>query len=373
MHLLALFFVIDSSHTKKRINAFKNNVDELTIVSYYRTKNIEYKKHHNLGKSSQKHFIRRFIKLIFDIPRLSKILSNNPKIDVVYAWNFDIALLFVLATLFSKRKYTFIYEVADIKPILLSKSIIGKTLRKLEQFILNNTNYLCVTSEDFIINYFDKHYKRIANTHILENKVFPVIDSTLITKSNITPDSSKWRIGYVGLFRCNTSLQLLLELASCLPKNIEIILAGRPEKHVNNIFNKLITIKNSTYMGEFKYPDDLSKIYSKIDIIWSADFSDLSDNSKWLLPNRIYEAGLFNIPQLCFADNVAICKYVKSHKIGWVLDKTDIESLLSFFSTLTHESHQQIISNYDKLTVDQFSGDDQIKTLINRAKWKIQK
>jgi succinoglycan biosynthesis protein ExoL len=371
MHLLTLFFVIDSSHTKKRIDAFKNNVDELTIVSYYRTKNIEYKNHYNLGKSSQKHYFRRFIKLMFDIPQLSKILSNNPEIDVVYAWNFDIALLFVLATLLSKRKYTFIYEVADIKPILLSKSIVGNILRKLEQLILNSTNYLCVTSKDFIINYFDKYYNYIGNTHILENKVFPAIDNPLIAKSNITPDSSKWRIGYFGLFRCNKSLQLLLQLANSLPNNIEIILAGRPEIHVKDIFNKLITLKNSTYIGEYKYPDDLPNIYSKIDIIWSADFSDPSDNSKWLLPNRIYEAGLFNIPQLCFSDNVTICKYIDSLKIGWVLEEANISSLLSFFSTLTSGQHHQIKSNYSNLSANQFSGDDQIYSLLNKIKDEI--
>ena len=371
MHLLTLFFVIDSSHTKKRIDAFKNNVDELTIVSYYRTKNIEYEKHHNLGKSFQKHYLRRFLKLILDIPRLSKILYKNPEIDVVYAWNFDIALLFLLATLFSRRNYTFIYEVADIKPILLSKSIVGRTLRKLEQFILNNTNYLCVTSEDFIINYFDKHYKYIANTHLLENKVYPKIDSTLIAKSNITRYYSKWRIGHVGLFRCNTSLQLLLELATRLPKNIEIILAGQPENNVKDVFSKLISLDNTINLGEYCYPDDLPIIYSKIDIIWSADFSDLSDNSKWLLPNRIYEAGLFKVPQLCFSNNMAICKYINSLKIGWILKEVNIESLLSFFSTLTHESHRQILSNYDKLTVDQFSGDDQIYSLLNKIKEEI--
>ncbi len=69
-----------------------------------------------------------------------------------------------------------------------------------------------------------------------------------------------------------------------------------------------------------------------INIIWSADFSDLSVNSKWLLPNRIYEAGLFSVPQLCFSDNVAICKYIKSLKIGWILEDANIESLIKFFS-----------------------------------------
>ena len=369
MHLLALFFVIDGSHTKKRIIAFKNNVEDLTIVSYYRNQNVEYDNHHNLGKSPQKHYLRRFIKLIIDIPRLLKIISNNPDIDVVYAWNFDIALLFRLSRLFSKRNYIFIYEVADIKPILLSKSIIGKMLRKLEQFILNETDYLCVTSEDFISNHFDKYYNYTAHTHILENKVFPKLYSTSVkNKSNRVPNDSKWKIGLVGLFRCEISLQLLFELASRLPEKIDIILAGRPEEHVKDIFNKLIKHENVFNIGEYLYPDDLQNIYSKIDIIWSADFSELSVNSKWLLPNRIYEAGVFSIPQLCFSTNETICKYVKSLNIGWILEKANIESLVRFFSSLTNKQYQQIQSNYTGLPSDQFSGDEQIKLLLSTIK-----
>ena len=171
MNLLALFFVIDHSHSKKRVLAFKNNVKNLSIVSYYRDETVEYKNHYNLGQVPQNKYLHRFVKIIFDIPRLAKILSNNSEVNVVYAWNFDIALLFVLTNLFSKRRYKFIYEVADIKPILLSNSVTGRILRKLEQYILNNTDYLCVTSKDFITNYFDKHYDFEAKIHILENNV----------------------------------------------------------------------------------------------------------------------------------------------------------------------------------------------------------
>ena len=61
MNLLALFFVIDHSHSKKRILAFKNNVKKLDIVSYYRTKPIEYKNHYSLGKIPQNKYFLRFI------------------------------------------------------------------------------------------------------------------------------------------------------------------------------------------------------------------------------------------------------------------------------------------------------------------------
>ena len=123
---------------------------------------------------------------------------------------------------------------------------------------------------------------------------------------------------------------------------------------------------------KIEYPDDLPNIYSKIEIIWSADFSDLSVNSKWLLPNRIYEAGLFSVPQLCFSDNVAICKYIKSLNIGWVLEEANVESLIRFFSSLTGKHYQQIKSNYASLSNDQFSGDEQIKSLLNDIKDELQ-
>ena len=373
MNLLALFFVIDHSHSKKRIHAFKNNVEKLTIVSYYRNDSISYENHFNLGKIPQNKYLLRFSKIIFDIPRLLKIMFNNPNIDVVYAWNFDIALLFILTKMFTKRQYKFVYEVADVKPILLSKSVWGKILRKFEQFILSNTDYLCVTSQDYITNYFNKYYSCQSKIHILENKVFPKINYK-IQNDELTelPDKSKWKIGLVGIFRCKTSLHLLTDLAKSLPSKVEIILAGKYERHAEEAFNKLACLDNVNNIGEYRYPDSLLSIYSKIDIVWSADFSDPSDNSKWLLPNRIYEAGLFSVPQLCFSINKAISNYIKSLNIGWVLEEANIESLLRFFVSLTDEKYQQVQSNYNGLSANQFSGDEQVKALLNDVKSKLQ-
>lgn len=366
MHLFTLFFAIDGSHTKKRILAFKKNVDKLTIVSYYRNKNVEYDNHHNLGQSPQKHYLKRFIKIIFDVPRLLRILRKNPDVKIVYAWNFDIALLFRLSNLFSKRKYTFIYEVADIKPILLSESMVGNILRKLEQFILNKTSFLCVTSQDYIENYFDKFYSFNGENHLLENKVFPIIN--FVKDKTIAPATKKWRIGLVGLIRCNKSLQLLRDLAITLPQKVEIILAGKSEGFAEDEFVKLQELSNVKNLGEYKYPDDLQKIYSNMDIIWSADFSDLTLNSKWLLPNRIYEAGFFSVPQLCFSENEAICKYIESLQIGWVLENATSDTLSKFIKNLKSKDFNKINQNYRNLAPNQFSGDDQIQSLLSKIK-----
>ena len=369
MHLLTLFFAVDGSHAKKRILAFKKNVDHLTIVSYYRNTNIKYDNHYNLGKSSQKQYFKRFIKILFDVPRLVKILNKNSDVNVVYAWNFDMALLFTFARVFIKRKLTFIYEVADIKPILISTSVIGKLLRYFEQKILNNTDYLCVTSQQFITNYFDKYYIYNLTEHILENKVypqFPLINDT--NTDNILKNKSKWTIGLVGLHRCKTSLQLLNDLATHLPNKIDIYLAGIPEKHTISDFDKLNELPNVYNFGKFNYPEDLRNIYSKIDIIWSADFSDLNENSKWLLPNRIYEAGCFSVPQLSFSENETTSEYIKSLGIGWVLSNYSLESIITFINRLNITDYNKIVSRYKDLSPKQFSGDDQIISLLNNFK-----
>jgi len=364
MHLLALFFVIDGSHAKKRLLAFDKNVEKLSIVSYYRNKNIKYANHYNLGKSPKKQYFLRFLKIIFDIPRLLHILRNNPDVNTIYAWNFDIALLFRLSSIFISRKFTFVYEVADIKTILLANSFTGRTLRNIEQFILNNTDILCVTSNDFVVNYFHKYFTVKGQIHLLENKVCPVIENITINTSPI--DETKWKIGFFGLIRCRKSLKLLHRLANKLPDLIEIVLAGKPEELIYKEFKDLEKLPNTTFLGEYSYPQDLQNIYSKIDIVWSADFSDPSKNSEWLLPNRIYEAGLFSVPQICFEENKAISSFIKSLKIGWIFEETHLEQIIDFIKNLDEDEFKNIKTKYLQLPANQFSGDDQIIELLHK-------
>ena len=66
--------------------------------------------------------------------------------------------------------------------------------------------------------------------------------------------------------------------------------------------------------------------------------------------------------------HLAICKYIKSFNIGWILEEENFESLLSFISSLTNEQYRQIRLNYNLLPSNHFAGDDQIKALLNRIK-----
>ena len=51
---------------------------------------------------------------------------------------------------------------------------------------------------------------------------------------------------------------------------------------------------NFHYLGPYQSPRDLAEIYGQIHFTWAIDFLDAGSNSDWLLPNRLYEGGLFH-------------------------------------------------------------------------------
>ena len=72
------------------------------------------------------------------------------------------------------------------------------------------------------------------------------------------------------------------------------------------------------------------------------------------------------MPQLCFSENVAICRYIESLDIGWILKDTSKEILKKFIIDLTRSNFDKIKQNYKNLPSNQFSGDDQIITLLSQ-------
>lgn len=92
---------------------------------------------------------------------------------------------------------------------------------------------------------------------------------------------------------------------------------------------------NIRYCGPYRYPDDLPDIYASVDFNWCFDFSANGGNSAWLLPNRVYEGGLFHCPALALA-GTETAAWVRSHGLGREFEEDLFENLKEFFKkTLT--------------------------------------
>ena len=44
--------------------------------------------------------------------------------------------------------------------------------------------------------------------------------------------------------------------------------------------------------------DELAAMYAGVHFMWSVDHADKELNSKWLLPNRLYEGNYFDTPNI---------------------------------------------------------------------------
>jgi succinoglycan biosynthesis protein ExoL len=102
-----------------------------------------------------------------------------------------------------------------------------------------------------------------------------------------------------------------------------------------------------------------------VDFNWCVDLVDPDANSKWLLPNRIYEGGYFNCPAIAIRDS-ATGQKIESLGLGGTLDTPYFENLVDFFETMTIERHQAMLSRVAALPRTEFCDDAQFLSLLDR-------
>ena len=175
-----------------------------------------------------------------------------------------------------------------------------------------------------------------------------------------------WVLGWFGTLRCPVSLGLLTRLAAALPDRLILYLRGVPVDLGGDRFNAAISgHANIIYDGKYRNPEDLDEIYARVDFNWCVDLVDPDANSKWLLPNRIYEGGYFNCPAIALRDT-ATGQKIESLGLGGTLDTPYFENLVAFFETMTIERHQAMLSRVAALPRTEFCDDAQFLSLLDR-------
>jgi succinoglycan biosynthesis protein ExoL len=131
------------------------------------------------------------------------------------------------------------------------------------------------------------------------------------------------------------------------------------------------------YCGDYVNPRDLEKVYEGADFVWALDLENMRNNSRWLLPCRLYEAGALGIPCLAVRD-FEVGRKIESLDIGWTFDEPFEETLVEFFQTVTNadvaRKRERIralpdaafVTSDDTLSLCRFVADDAIMTKRNR-------
>lgn len=298
-----------------------------------------------LGTTYSRRYIHRAWSVVRSFGILWKHRRRLREADCLYAINPDNALLALFGRLAARRRLPLVLEIADIQPVMTGQGMKARLLRWLERRILRRSQLLLTTSPGFLRNYFEPVQRHRGPVFLIENKVWPSAALVVARQPRTAPARpGVWTIGFFGVLRCERSMDLIYKLADALPDRLRFVLRGVPAGIDAEKFHQSVAARlNIEYGGSYKYPDDLPDMYAGVDFNWCFDYSAPGANSSWLLPNRIYEGGLFHCPALA-ASGTETGSWLESHGLSTSFGDDLFQELYNFFASLAIADWQNLVA-----------------------------
>jgi len=298
-----------AAHRQIELLAFEREVVDHAV---YHDANVRYTSLGNVRGGVSYARLYSVVRAGWILARAGRRLRNADTVVVVNSLE-----LLILSALCGLTRMPTVYDVADIHPLQLAKTMPGRIMRWLERLALRRVQLLVVTSPWYYWEYY-RSWLGVQNPALLiENKVRP--DCLKVT---CTPVFAP-RIAWCGLLRCQTSAALLLECLSKAPGSLHVSLHGTLDR-LGEIGQQLIRLPDCEYTGPYD-PDALSALIARSSFVWTIDLSE-RENSIWLLPYRLYNAIAAGVPVIAAADT-ATAQVVRRHDIGLVLPACNAQAL----------------------------------------------
>lgn len=287
----------------------------------------------DLGETRDAAFGQRVGALVAARPILRQHREALRTADIFYARNLDMLALARWAKGMSGSRARLVYECLDVHRFLAREDVLGAGFRAAEAALIGDVELVVVSSPAFVREYFDKRHPGRVRSVLVENRLPPGFDYGPRPASHASADG-KFRIGWFGNLRCERSLSLLLDLAARFPDKVEVTMRGAPALAAIPDFDARVSgQRNVRFGGRYDWPLELAEIYRDVDVVWAGDFHDAGANSKWLLPNRLYEGGYYGAPPLAPADSET-GRWIEAQGFGFTLTEPLEETLPAFVRSL---------------------------------------
>jgi len=294
----------------------------------------------HLGITEDRHYGKRLLALLRALPVLTRHRAELRRADVFYARNIDMAALALAAKWLSGAAAPLVYEVLDVQRVFVGRGLVSRLFRWAERRVLARADLLVVSSPAFLAEYFQPVQGYRGRSFLLENKVSFAQAQAAARPAAGEPPAGKWVIGWFGTLRCTKSLSMLCEIAAALPQSVEIYLRGVPTETGLDYFQQAIAgHPNMIYGGEYRNPDDLAQMYGRVHLTWAFDYLDEGTNSKWLLPNRLYEGGCYGAVALAAAGTETGAK-VRELGLGYAFETPVAENVIAFLRRYSMERYR---------------------------------
>jgi succinoglycan biosynthesis protein ExoL len=259
--------------------------------------------------------------------------------DLLMARNLE--MLVIAAAVSGKLSVPLVYEVLDIHRLLVPGHAAGVVLRWVERALMRRVALLLVSSPAFLTTYFERFQfgDQRPVTALIENKLLELGHAPVYPEETMLAPGPPWRIGWLGMLRCRKSLAMLLKLAARRPDLLQVEIYGRPTKEISEDLAK--GLPPSVRFGGAYRPLDLARLYGGMHFSWAIDYFEEGLNSQWLLPNRIYEGGYYNVVPLALS-GTETAHWLKGLGLGVLLHDPEKEVEL-FLERLTPEAYLRLI------------------------------
>ncbi len=349
-HLLPLTKLVFFGHNRKdaaivrRVHAFMNVGVDVTGFMFRRDGEPEQPgpawKNVDLGMVEHCQHAQRIWTLLRAIWRSASHRNLLRNADIVYARNLDmLALAFVGLIFVGKDRPKIVYECLDVHAAMTKSGFAGAVIRWFERLALRHIDLLVVSSPGFIRNYFDPIQNYRGPHTLLENKIYFADEIVARPAPEELPQNftEPLTIAWVGILRCQATLDLLKQLAHAEGDKVLIRFHGIISEFLIPDFKAQIEpFANIVYEGPYQWPQGLVKAYQGVHLVWAQELSWSGHNSDWLLPNRIYEGSYFGALSLC-VDGTETGRVVGERGLGYVLADSQPQTLIDFVRSLDFE------------------------------------
>jgi hypothetical protein len=256
--------------------------------------------------------------------------------DVVMARNLEMLLVAAEA----RRRYApgarLVYECLDIHEAMVGTGLKSRLLRWLERVLIAQTDLLMVSSPAFMSAYFEPFHRQVPPALLVENKVLDLDGeggASLGLAGARDRPGPPWRIGWFGILRAQKALDSLCAIARALPGDVEIVIRGKPTTaDFTDFLGQIEATPGVSYGGPYR-PDEIAALYADIHLCWAIDLTSESGNSRWLLPNRIYEGGRYGTVPIAISDTQT-GRWLAANGVGLCVDQP-VEDTIAIVQSLT--------------------------------------
>lgn len=264
--------------------------------------------------------------------------------DVLVARGLEMLVLGALVRFVVCRDTPLVYECLDIHRLMVADGIVGRTLRRIEGWLLRSCSLLITSSPAFITSHFLPAHGSLPPVLLWENRM--LAGEYRQDQSPSRPEIGEpWRIGWFGMIRCERSLHLLQGLCLALPGQVEVEVRGRPTREIRPKLEAAIAATPGlTFGGPYDRSRDLSNMYGRVHFAWAIDFFEAGANSAWLLPNRLYEGPAHGAIPIAL-DSVETGHWLARHRFGVLLTPSVEHDLLAFFKRLDAGTYRSLVGD----------------------------